>query len=87
MAGSPNNPALSPDASVFVVAQSNTASYNTYGLVASSQPNGFILHPSIGSDVGAFTTDSNGTYFGAGAVSITSTLRRCTSSRSRGSGR
>jgi hypothetical protein len=38
--------ALSPDASVFVVAQSNTATFNTYGWVASARgPNGFLLHP------------------------------------------
>ncbi|MGD9792305.1 MAG: type II secretion system protein [Acidimicrobiia bacterium] len=68
-----NSPTLSPDASVFVVAQSNTATYNTYGWVASARgPNGFILHPWVGGNsYGAFTMNSGGTYFGAGSTNVT----------------
>jgi type IV pilus assembly protein PilA len=67
-----NSPTLSPDLSVFVVAQSNTATYNTYGWVASGRgPNGFILHPWVGGTTyGAFTVNSSGAYVNAGTVSI-----------------
>ena len=57
-------PTLSPDATVLVVAQSNTTNWNEYGWLASARgPNGFIIHPSVGNgSVHFYPVNSSGSY-------------------------
>ena len=57
-------PTLSPDATVLVVAQSNTTNWNEYGWLASARgPNGFIIHPSVGNgSVQFYPVNSSGSY-------------------------
>ncbi len=64
------SPTLSPDATVLVVAQSNTSTWNNYGWLASARgPNGFILHPAAGStNVDFYPVNSGGSYTYAGSV-------------------
>ena len=58
------SPTLSPDATILVVAQSNTSTWNTWGWLAAARgSNGFIVHPWTGSStVGFYAVNSVGTY-------------------------
>ncbi len=58
------SPRLSPDASVFVVAESSTDPWNNYGWLASARgANGFIIHPWVGNQlVGWFVVNSSAAY-------------------------
>ncbi len=53
-----------PDLTAFVVAQSDTTTWNTWGwLLSSRRPNGLIIHPSPGStSVGWYATNSAGAW-------------------------
>ncbi|MFN8022767.1 MAG: fibronectin type III domain-containing protein [Acidimicrobiales bacterium] len=55
---------VGPDSTVFVVAQSDTSTWNTYGwLFASRRSNGMIIHPwPGGTTVGSYATNSAGSY-------------------------
>ncbi len=64
------SPTLSPDATVLVVAQSNTPTWNNYGWLASARgPNGFIVHPAISStNVDFYPVNSGGSYTYVGSL-------------------
>ena len=64
------SPTLSPDATVLVVAQSNTSTWNTWGWLASARgPNGFIVHPARGStNVDFYPVNSGGSYTYVGSL-------------------
>ena len=64
------SPTLSPDATVLVVAQSNTSTWNTWGWLASARgQNGFIIHPARGStNVDFYPVNSSGSYTYVGSV-------------------
>ena len=64
------SPTLSPDATVLVVAQSNTSTWNNYGWLASARgPNGFIVHPAAGStNVDFYPVNSGGSYTYVGSL-------------------
>lgn len=57
-------PVLSPDATVLVVAQSTTPTWNTWGWLAAGRgPNGFIIHPWRGdTTIGFYPVNSAGAY-------------------------
>lgn len=61
-----------PDMTAFVVAQSDTSTWNTYGwLLASRRPNGVIMHPwPGGSAVGWFATNSAGGYLSEAQATV-----------------
>ena len=63
-------PNLSPDFSVFVVAQSDTPTWNTYGwLMAGRGANGLIIHPWVGTrNVGGYVIAGGTTYRNVGQV-------------------
>ncbi len=65
-----------PDMTAFVVAQSDTATWNTYGwLLASRVRNGLILHPwPGGSMVGWYATNSSASYLFANERAIPSIM-------------
>jgi type IV pilus assembly protein PilA len=62
------SPTLGPDMTVLVVAQSNTATWNAYGWLASARgANGFIVHPwPGGNSVGWYAVNSSGSYTNVG---------------------
>ncbi len=64
------SPTLSPAATVLVVAQSNTSTWNTWGWLASARgPNGFIVHPARGStSVDFYPVNSGGSYTYVGSL-------------------
>ena len=66
--------AVSPDETVFVVAQSDTATWNQYGwVIASRRPNGFILHPwPGGTTMGWYATNAAGQYLYMNQVAVPS---------------
>ena len=55
---------VGPDSTAFVVAQSDTTTWNTWGwLISSRRANGFIIHPWPGGRlVGSYATNSGGGY-------------------------
>jgi type IV pilus assembly protein PilA len=69
-------PSVSPDMSVFVVAQSNTNPFNNYGWIASARgANGFMIHPWLGSNyVSFFGVDNTGNYASISPAQLLSTV-------------
>jgi hypothetical protein len=65
---------LGPDETAFVVVQSDTPTWNTWGwLISSRRPNGFIVHPEPGgASVGWYATNSAGSYVYMGSANVTS---------------